>query len=104
MRLRRGLLLVLILYVTLDLSVPVVGGAFVFEAAERLERLQVSRARGASDGVVTPRLPDVGPAPTPRLQCPGTPATIPEAPPARDHVVGRHLPRAALAPASPDAH
>ena len=37
MKYRRGMLLAILLYVTLDLSLPTIPGAFVFESADSLE-------------------------------------------------------------------
>jgi len=47
------LLLAVLVYVTLDLSLPAMPGAFVFEAAESVESTQ-SRARAAAEAVVLP--------------------------------------------------
>jgi hypothetical protein len=103
-RCRRGLLVVLFFYLALDLSVPVVGGAFVFEASETIKSLQVSRTRTAGVFVVTPRLPDVGPAPPARMRCRGALVAPTEEPPVGLRV-GHHRPRSALAPAvSSDDH
>ena len=90
----------LLLYVTLDLSVPVVGGAFVFEASERIDTLQVSRTRPVGVCVVTPRLPDVSAAPELRVRGLGTRAGLPAELPVGERLVVHHRPRAALALAS----
>ena len=50
---RPMLLLAVLVYVTLDLSLPAMPGAFVFEAAESVESTQ-SRARAAAEAVVLP--------------------------------------------------
>jgi hypothetical protein len=45
---RRGLLLVILMYVTLDLSLPMVPGAFVFDPADSIESVQNARGRPAA--------------------------------------------------------
>jgi hypothetical protein len=50
---RPMLLLAVLVYVSLDLSLPAMPGAFVFEAAESVESTQ-SRARAAAEAVVLP--------------------------------------------------
>jgi hypothetical protein len=47
--LRRAGLVGLLIYVTLDLSLPAMPGAFVFEADESIESLQSARGRVISD-------------------------------------------------------
>jgi hypothetical protein len=47
--------LVLLIYLTLDLSLPAMPGAFVFEAADSTESTQV-RARAAAETVALPAL------------------------------------------------
>jgi hypothetical protein len=60
MRHRRSLVLAILIYVTLDLSLPEMPGAFVFEPADS-ESTQV-RARAAAETVGLPALaPDPGP-------------------------------------------
>lgn len=44
----------ILLYVTLDLSVPTIPGAFVFDASDSVESTQSKRARGAGEVVVGP--------------------------------------------------
>lgn len=61
MRHRRSLVLAILIYVTLDLSLPAMPGAFVFEPADSAESTQV-RARAAAEIVGLPALaPDPGP-------------------------------------------
>jgi hypothetical protein len=50
---RPVLLLAVLIYVTLDLSLPAMPGVFVFEASESIESTQ-SRARAATEAVVLP--------------------------------------------------
>jgi hypothetical protein len=51
---RPALLCALLLYVTLDLSLPMMPGAFVFEPADSVESTQLSRPRVAAEVVVVP--------------------------------------------------
>lgn len=53
---RRGLLLAILVYVTLDLSLAAMPGAFVFEPAESVETTRI-RARTAAEAVVLPAPP-----------------------------------------------
>ena len=55
MRHRRLLVLVILIYVTLDLSLPAMPGSFVFEPADSAESTQV-RARAAAEIVALPAL------------------------------------------------
>jgi len=55
MRHRRPLVLAILIYVTLDLLLPEMPGAFVFEAADSVESTQV-RARAAAETVALPAL------------------------------------------------
>ena len=52
---RRVLVLAVLIYVTLDLSLPAMPGAFVFAPADSAESTQV-RARGAAEAVAPPAL------------------------------------------------
>jgi hypothetical protein len=49
---RRALLAALLVYVTLDLSLPAMPGAFVFDVADSVESLKSSRGREAADVMV----------------------------------------------------
>jgi hypothetical protein len=95
----RRALVALVVYVTLDLSLPAMPGAFVFEPADSVESAQGSRGRVAGDvrlvpvplpaaAFLTPQRLEDGPKPDRR---PGL---------AELCVVSR-LPRAVLAPAPP---
>ena len=53
MRHRRSLVLAILIYLTLDLSLPAMPGAFVFEPADSAESTQV-RARAAAEIVALP--------------------------------------------------
>ena len=54
MKCRRGIILVILLYVTLDLSVPTIPGAFVFESVDSLE---ISSRRPGENKVDAAALP-----------------------------------------------
>ena len=101
MKFRRGMLLAILLYVTLDLLVPAIPGAFVFESADSLE---ISSGRAGQ-----------GKAETSALPAPARDSVVVAQPPVdlRDrlattskvallgHPVLNRLPRATLAPAPP---
>jgi hypothetical protein len=53
---RRGLLSVILIYVALDLSLPAMPGAFVFDAGDSVESTQVNRGRASAEVVVLPTL------------------------------------------------
>jgi hypothetical protein len=89
-----------LVYVTLDLSLPSMPGAFVFDAGDSVESVQLSRTRTAVDvasalplardaaGVVRPEI--VRPLVVPTWDLARTPRRIPAS-----------LPRATIAPAPP---
>lgn len=52
---RRLIVLAVLVYVTLDLSLPTMPGAFVFELADSAESTQV-RARDAAESIMLPAL------------------------------------------------
>jgi hypothetical protein len=57
-RYRPALLLAILVYVTLDLSLPAMPGAFVFDSSDSVESTR-TRARAVGDAVVLPApLPD----------------------------------------------
>jgi hypothetical protein len=47
-KLRRALLYAILVYVTLDLSLPMMPGAFVFEPGDSVESIQTNRGRAVS--------------------------------------------------------
>jgi hypothetical protein len=51
---RRPFLFAVLIYVTLDLSLPEMPGAFVFDPAGSVESVEVVRGRVASEAVVLP--------------------------------------------------
>ena len=53
---RRALLLAILVYVALDLSLPAMPGAFVFEPGDSVEGAQVARGRLAAEVVMLPTL------------------------------------------------
>ena len=63
---RRGFLVAFLVYMALDLSLPAMPGAFVFDVAESVEGARMSRVRQAAELVVAPappRLPAALPEP-----------------------------------------
>jgi hypothetical protein len=105
-KVRRGLLVTLLVWVTLDLALPGVPGAFVFEPGDSVESLQRLRSDGAAGAVVLRALardPFLVWQPQPAVT--DRPAPVSEAGLREDRVVSR-LARATLAPAPPsdDAH
>jgi hypothetical protein len=103
---RRALLLVVLTYVVLDLSLPSMPGAFVFESGDSVEGTQVTRGRLAAEVVALPTLTGHSPLLLkPRIDLPH------RLPPISDFVritrsVSRCLPRAVCAssPLSEDPH
>jgi hypothetical protein len=101
---RQVLVLAVLVYVSLDLSMAEMPGAFVFEPAESVESVHGARARGAEPLVAIPA------SPSPSAVTVATPSPLPatctafvRVPRAR-RIVSRP-PRAVLAPAAPeDAH
>lgn len=101
---RSALLVAVLVYVTLDLSLPSMPGAFVFDPGESVESVQHARARAATDVVMRPAsmggelLADpVSPA------VPERPAST-GPPPPRFHVARRSGLLGEPAPASEDPH
>lgn len=56
MNCRREMLLAILIYVTLDLSVPTIPGAFVFESADSLETSSGRASEGKAEISVLPAL------------------------------------------------
>ena len=103
---RPSLVLAILIYVTLDLSLPAMPGAFVFEPADSAESTQV-RARAAAKTVGLPALaPDPGPLLfQPPREGDKWPAHVSSAERrARPGVGRRSRARYALAPPSEDPH
>jgi len=102
----RPLVLAILVYVTLDLSLPGMPGAFVFEPAGSTEGAHV-RARAADETVAMPvqALGQVSGLVQPTLEVRERLAPVPPAEPRGRHVVDR-LSRALLdaAPPSEDPH
>ena len=67
----RGVLLAVLVYVALDLSLPAMPGAFVFDAAGSVESAQGGRARGAGALVTAP--PSTGQTSATQPQVPARP-------------------------------
>jgi hypothetical protein len=98
----RGLLLAILVYVTLDLSLAGMPGAFVFDAADSVESVHRPRARGAATLVAVPATAVAISPPMPLPSPPMTPALA--ATPRVPHTPGvvTRLPRAGLAPSRSD--
>jgi hypothetical protein len=103
---RHIVVLAILLYVTLDLSLPAMPGAFEFDPADSVESIQVTRARPAADITVVRELTRDALAPArPRLEVRTRSA-------ARDHIAHPRRPLAGwfppphrdAAPASEDPH
>jgi hypothetical protein len=104
-RLPRTTLLGVLLYVSLDLSMPMMPGAFVFDAGGSVESLQTPRGRLAAE-IVPTLLRDSSLVSRPRLEADdGRPAPRREVT-LFDRPAVRGLPRAALDPpqSSEDPH
>jgi len=99
--LRRGLLIGLLAYVTLDLSLPTMPGAFVFEPGDSVETIRINRSRGAEVVFLATPQPALLVVSRPSLEAvtDRIPETLPAAPAA--HRVAHRLPRAALDTARP---
>ena len=104
---RRGVLLAILIYVTLDLSLPAIPGAFVFAPDDSVESVQVNRGRSAAEVVVAPPLAghsSVLSQPSIDLRILLVPRIEVTLPP---HPVVNRLPRGAIvcsAPTSEDSH
>ena len=100
---RSTLLVAVLLYVTLDLSLPAMPGAFVFDPGGSVESVQQARARAAADAVMRPAPAGelvAGPVPPAAPDQPA--ATLPAAP--RLHVTRRSGLLGEPAPPSEDPH
>lgn len=95
------LLLAILVYISLDFSLPTMPGAFVFEPTESVETIQVNRGRADIEVVVALPLPKspFGP-PLLQLELADTFVVSRDVTRVVRPVVG-HLPRAALHPAPP---
>jgi hypothetical protein len=94
-------LLAILVYVTLDLSLPAMPGAFVFDPEASVESLHLTRARAAGDVVVVPELLRnlLMPSP-PRVEIRARSAPASQVALPRRHLV-RSLPRATSDPPAP---
>jgi hypothetical protein len=94
----RGLIVALLVYITLDLSLPSIPGAFAFEPSDSIESTCQGRARAATAVVALPVLPVE--RPTVEVPRPGVRGRVTSV-----RVVARHrprvLPRTAPEPAPP---
>jgi hypothetical protein len=101
-------LLAILIYVTLDLSLPMMPGAFVFEPEGSVESIQLNRGRaGNAELIALPALPSESSAPS-RSRIDVRRRMAPRRGLARltRHPVASRLPRATLdpAPSSDDPH
>ena len=99
---RRALLCAILVYVTLDLSLPMMPGAFVFEPGDSVESIQFNRGRAAAEiavlrAVVTDAFALSRPCVSANDRLALTSLVVPLEPP----VALRCLPRSALGPAPP---
>lgn len=100
MRLRRLVLVVVLIYVSLDLSLPMMPGAFVFDAGDTIESVQISRGRLAAE--VQPALANgLSLASPPRVGVDDRRLVPHREVAPRGRPVVNVLPRAALSPAPP---
>jgi hypothetical protein len=96
----RHLLLAILVYVTLDLSMASMPGAFVFDAAQSVESPHSGRGRAAAEIVIhTPAVADSWVPSRARDVVRRAPATTTDAP--REQTPPFCLPRAAVDAASP---
>ena len=101
MKCGRGMLLVMLLYVTLDLSVPAIPGAFVFESADSLEISGSRMGQGEAEiSVLSAPAGDSFGVSQPPIDLRDRMATTGNAVPPVHHVLKRP-PRATLDPAPP---
>jgi hypothetical protein len=100
---RSALLVAVLVYVTLDLSIPSMPGAFVFDPGHSVESVQHARARATAEAVMRPASAGelvAGPVPP---AAPDQPASLVPAPP-RFHVTRRSGLLREPAPPSEDPH
>ena len=99
---RRGLLLALLVYVTLDLSIAAMPGAFVFEAGDSVESAHGRCESSAGEVVVRAEPASARCVPAPPARVTGDAGTMIGLRP-RPRFVASRLPRASLAaPAPPE--
>ena len=104
---RRYFVVLILLYVALDLSVPAVPGAFVFNAAESVETVQRNRSQDVTAAVSEPAIGrDLSDAATAHLTRPPKPSreTHRLTPMPMRTTPARHAATPDLAPASEDPH
>lgn len=103
----RALLFAILVYVTLDLSLAMMPGAFVFDPSDSIESVHVNRGRTAAELPVLPGPSPEGAVPLkPRSELRDRLAAPPPPVERRDHAVVTvlHRPPAEAAPASEDPH
>src|SRR5258708_13489527 len=93
--LRRVLIVALLVYVTLDLSIPAMPGAFGFDPDDSVESVYQTRARAAAEAAIPPASgaavfvlsevpPDTGRRPAPVGPAPGRARPSPRSPPSAE--------------------
>jgi hypothetical protein len=98
---RRRLLLAILVYITLDLSLAAMPGAFVFDAAQSVESPHSGRGRGTAEILVRAVMAVDSSVPCASAPVVTSPSPAPTAGAARERVTPRCLPRAAVDTASP---
>lgn len=93
---RHGLLVALLVYVTLDLSIAAMPGAFVFDAGGSVESAHRRCERGSGEVVVRAEPASARCLPAPPVRVTGDTATMIRLQP-RPRSVARRLPRASVA-------
>lgn len=101
---RSALLVAVLVYVALDLSLPAMPGAFVFDPDESVETVQQARARAGAEAVMPPALADTAFVSAPG-QSAGTEGRAPTRPgPIRPRMTRRSAPLDDPPPSSEDPH
>jgi hypothetical protein len=98
---RRIAFISILIYVTLDLSVPAMPGAFVFELDESVESAQTSRLKTAGEGVPLPAAISTPLASRPPVDDRHGYRPVPAVRRPIAVAAGGRLPRATLAPPTP---
>ena len=101
MKRRRRLLLAILVYVTLDLSLAAMPGAFVFDAAQSVESPHSGRGRDAAEILVRAAVAVDSSVPCASAQVVTSAAPAPTTGAAHERATPRYLPRAAVDTVSP---
>ena len=100
MKRRRALLLAILLYLSLDVSLPSMPGAFEFDPADSVESVHSTRVRMAGDVILLPAFPMSARVVSQLIDVRPRPAALRETALVGHRVVNR-LPRATSDPARP---